>query len=134
VLQFAFLGDNDSPHRPHNYVNNCVAYTGTHDNNTLLGYVWELDDGTRKELLEYFGYTGADWNACYDTILRGMFASSAGLVILPIQDLLLYGSDTRFNKPGTTEDNWNYRITREQLLSIDKSKFLRWNRLYARTP
>ncbi|MBQ9552848.1 MAG: 4-alpha-glucanotransferase [Clostridia bacterium] len=134
VLQFAFLGDNDSPHRPHNYVNNCVAYTGTHDNNTLLGYVWELDDATRKELLEYFGYTGANWDACYDTILRGMFASSAGLLILPIQDLLLYGSDTRFNKPGTTEDNWNYRITKEQLLSIDRKKFRRWNQLYARIP
>ena len=134
VLQFAFLGDNDSPHRPHNYVNNCVAYTGTHDNNTLLGYVWELDDATRKELLEYFGYTGANWDACYDSILRAMFASSAGLLILPIQDLLLYGSDTRFNKPGTTEDNWNYRITKEQLLSIDKKKFRRWNQLYARLP
>ena len=63
-----------------------------------------------------------------------MFASSAGLLILPIQDLLLYGSDTRFNKPGTTEDNWNYRITKEQLLSIDRKKFRRWNQLYARTP
>ena len=131
VLQFAFLGDPDSPHLPHNYDNNCVAYTGTHDNNTLLGYVWEMDEGSRKRLLEYCGYKG-EWNACYDTVLRTMFASHAGLLILPVQDLLLYGSDTRFNKPGTAEGNWCYRITKDQLKQIDVRKFRRWNELYAR--
>ena len=99
VLQFGFLSDASSPHLPHNYINNCVAYTGTHDNNTLLGYVWELDESTRKRLLEYCGFKGSDWNSCYDDILRTIFASSAGLVILPVQDLLLYGSDTRLNTP-----------------------------------
>ena len=48
VFQFAFMGDKNSPHLPHNYPNHCVAYTGTHDNNTLLGYLWELDTKTRK--------------------------------------------------------------------------------------
>ena len=131
VLQFAFLGDPDSPHLPHNYDNNCVAYTGTHDNNTLLGYVWEMDESSRQRLLDYCGYKG-DWNACYDTVLRTMFASHAGLLILPVQDLLLYGSDTRFNKPGTAEGNWCYRITKDQLQQIDVKKFRRWNDLYAR--
>ena len=131
VLQFAFLGDPDSPHLPHNYDNNCVAYTGTHDNNTLLGYVWEMDESARQRLLDYCGYKG-DWNACYDTVLRTMFASHAGLLILPVQDLLLYGSDTRFNKPGTAEGNWCYRITKDQLQQIDVKKFRRWNDLYAR--
>ena len=132
VLQFAFLGDRNSPHLPHNYDNNCVAYTGTHDNNTLLGYVWELDEGTRKRLLAYCGYEGGNWDACYDTILRTMFESHAGLLVLPVQDLLLYGSDTRFNKPGVAEGNWSFRITKEQLSQVNVRKFREWNELYAR--
>ena len=132
VLQFGFLGDENSPHLPHNYDNNCVAYTGTHDNNTLLGYVWELDAPTRKKLLAYCGFEGENWDSCYNTVLRTMFASHAGLLILPVQDLLLYGSDTRFNKPGTSEDNWNYRITKDQLNTVDRKKFIEWNRLYGR--
>lgn len=132
VLQFGFLGDPDSPHLPHNYENNCVAYTGTHDNNTLLGYVWELTDENRRRLLAYCGYTGDDWNKSYNEILRTMFASAAGLLILPVQDLLLYGSDTRLNTPGRGTGNWSYRITREQLATVDKQKFRLWNELYAR--
>lgn len=132
VLQFGFLGDSSSPHLPHNFINNSVAYTGTHDNNTLLGYIWELDDITRKKVLDYCGFSGENWNLCYNEILRTMFASSAGLLILPVQDLLLYGSDTRLNTPGRAEGNWSYRITKEQLGTIDKAKFRKWNELYGR--
>ena len=131
VLQFAFLGDESSPHLPHNYDNNCVAYTGTHDNNTLLGYVWEQDDHTRRHLMEYCGFEG-DWNACYDAVLRTMFASHAGLLVLPVQDLLLYGRDTRINTPGVSSGNWSYRITKEQLNALSPAKFLSWNKLYGR--
>ena len=131
VLQFAFLGDEGSPHLPHNYDNNCVAYTGTHDNNTLLGYVWELDDATREKLMAYCGYEG-DWDACYNAVLRVMFASHAGLLILPVQDLLLYGSDTRINRPGSAAGNWSYRITKNQLGLLSPEKFRRWNKLYGR--
>lgn len=132
VLQFAFLGDPDSPHLPHNYDNHCIAYTGTHDNNTLLGYIWDLDDETRRHVLTYCGYFGYDWDNGYDEILRTMFQSHAGLLILPVQDLLLYGNDTRLNVPGTDEDNWSYRITKEQLDKIDRNKFFEWNKLYGR--
>lgn len=132
VLQFGFLGDRESPHLPHNYTHNCVAYTGTHDNNTLLGYVWELDENTRKELLDYCGYAGTDWDRGYDAILRTVFASHAGLLILPVQDLLLYGSDTRLNKPGVCDGNWSYRLTKDQLNAVDRDKFRTWNRLYGR--
>lgn len=132
VLQFGFQGDSDSPHLPHNYKNNCIAYTGTHDNNTLLGYVWELDADTRKRLLSYCGFEGADWNSCYDSVLRTMFASHAGLLILPVQDLLLYGSDTRLNVPGRSGGNWSYRITRGQLDGINRDKFRKWNSEYGR--
>lgn len=132
VFQFGFLSDSDTPHAPHNYINNCVAYTGTHDNNTLLGYVWELDEKTRRDMLEYCGYTDADWNRGYDAILKTMFQSNAGIVILPIQDLLGYGSDTRLNIPGKADGNWQFRITKQQLDEIDKSKFKKFNHIYRR--
>ena len=131
VLQFGFLGEENSPHLPHNYDENCVAYTGTHDNNTLLGFVWEMDDASRKALMEYCGYRG-DWDACYDAVLRTMFASHAGLLMLPVQDLLLYGRDTRINSPGKSAGNWSYRITKAQLASLSTEKFRRWNQIYGR--
>ena len=133
VLQFGFLGDENSPHLPHNYGEDCVAYTGTHDNNTLLGFVWEIDESTRRRLFSYCGYAGGDWDHCYDSIMRTMFASHAGLLILPVQDLLFYGSDTRFNTPGKSDGNWAYRLTRDQLRHIDRAKFREWNRLYGRS-
>ena len=132
VLQFGFLSFDDNSHLPHNYVKNCVAYTGTHDNNTLLGYLWELDADKKKYLLEYCGYESDNWEGGFDSIVRTLYQSSADTVILPIQDLLKYGSDTRLNTPGTSENNWLYRITKEQLLSIDKEKYRRLNKLYKR--
>ena len=132
VLQFAFMGDKNSIHLPHNYPENCIAYTGTHDNNTLLGYVWEIDEQTRRTLFAYCGYSGGDWDHAYDSLMRTMFASHAGLLILPVQDLLFYGSDTRFNTPGKSDGNWSYRLTRDQLRNIDRSKLREWNRLYGR--
>ena len=131
VLQFAFLGDDGSTHLPHNYDNHCVAYTGTHDNNTLLGYVWDQDDATREKIMRYCGFEG-DWDSSYDAILRVMFASHAGLLILPVQDMLQYGSDTRLNTPGNSDGNWSYRLTQEQLQKVSTQKFLDWNRLYGR--
>lgn len=132
VFQFAFLGDCESPHLPHNYIDNCVAYTGTHDNNTLLGYIWEQDSETRKKILSYCGYDSPDWDAGYDSILRTMLQSHAGLVIFPVQDLLLFGSDTRMNKPGIGSGNWSYRIAEYQIKNLDRGKFRSWNRLYGR--
>ncbi|MBQ9805668.1 MAG: 4-alpha-glucanotransferase [Clostridia bacterium] len=131
VLQFAFLGDENTPHLPHNYENNCVAYTGTHDNNTLLGYVWELDDETRRRLMEYCGYEG-DFDRCYGEVLRTMFASHAGLLVLPVQDLLYFGRDTRLNRPGDSDGNWSWRLTREQAAHIPTKQLAHLNRLYGR--
>lgn len=132
VMQFGFLNDEDSVHLPHNYPKDCVAYTGTHDNNTLLGFVWELDEKKRQRLLDYVGFKGDDWGSCYDDILRTMLASHADTVIFPIQDLLLYGSDTRFNTPGKTFGNWGFRLTKDQLSGLNTDKFLKWNTLFSR--
>lgn len=132
VLQFGFLGDDNSPHAPHNYVSNSVAYTGTHDNNTLLGFVWELDPTTRRRVFDYCGYAGDNLDESYDHLLRTMFASHAGVLMLPVQDLLLFGRDTRINKPGIADGNWSYRVTKAQFESINRDKFKYWNKLYCR--
>jgi 4-alpha-glucanotransferase len=91
-----------------------------------------MDNAQRRQLFDYMGYHGDHIDGCYDHILRTMFASHAGLLILPVQDLLLYGSDTRFNTPGRAEGNWAYRVTADQLASIDRLRFRRMNRLYGR--
>ena len=132
VFQFAFLGDKETPHLPHNYIKNCISYTGTHDNNTLLGYVWELDADTRKQVFEYCNCETDDWNHGCIMIIKTMMASHSDTVILPIQDIFVYGADTRMNTPGTSKSNWSYRITRDQLSSVDRRTFRHLNSLYGR--
>ncbi len=132
VFQFAFTGDCASPHLPHNYIENCVAYTGTHDNNTLLGHIWEIDEKTREKIFSYCSYRGSDWSEACGYVVEELLRSHAGLAILPIQDLLVYGADTRMNVPGCADGNWGYRLTREQLDSIDREKYNRLNRLFGR--
>lgn len=132
VFQFAFFGDPASPHLPYNYPKNLVAYTGTHDNNTLLGYMWEQSEETRRRILSYCNYEDANWNRCYDSILKTMLASHADLVIFPLQDLLHYGSDCRMNTPGRAEGNWAWRVTEEQLDSLSWSTTHAWMELYGR--
>ena len=132
VMQFAFLGDPKSPHLPHNYPKNCVAYSGTHDNNTLLGYVWEMPPESRKRLLSYCNCPSAEWREACEQIVKTLMASHSDTVIFPIQDLFAYGSDTRMNTPGTAENNWAYRITRDQLAALDTSKLHFYNELYGR--
>lgn len=131
VFQFGFPDSPDTVHRMHNYINNCVAYTGTHDNNTLLGYLFELDEGARREIFHYIGEENSIENGCRK-IIRQMFTSSAGLCIFPLQDLLFYGADTRMNIPGLAEGNWSYRVTREQLDSIDREYLKKLNLISGR--
>ena len=132
VFQFAFLGDRESPHLPHNYIKNCISYTGTHDNNTLLGYIWEMDEGTRRQVFEYCNCETDDWNRGCVMVIKTMMASHSDTVIFPIQDIFVYGADTRMNTPGTSDSNWAYRITKDQLSCVDREKFLRLNKLYGR--
>lgn len=132
IFQFAFLSDDDSLHQPHNYIKNSIAYTGTHDNNTIFGYLWECSDGERKRMLEYCNFTGTDWGKATPDLIRTVFASVSSLVVIPIQDFLMYGSDTRINTPGVADGNWSYRVTKEQLQSADRQFFKDLNRIYKR--
>lgn len=132
VMPFGFLGEENSIHMPHNYPKNCIAYTGTHDNNTLLGFIWESNDNDRRRLFDYCNADLDNWEASYEKVIKMVLASAAGTVILPIQDLLRFGSDTRMNIPGKPVGNWQYRITRENLESIDRGKYAYLNKLYGR--
>ncbi len=132
VFEFAFLGDKNSVHLPHNYINNSVAYTGTHDNNTLLGYLFECDSHTRAKIFEYCTYTGNSIDEGVRFIIKTLFASSAGLIIFPIQDVLGFGADTRMNTPGKSLGNWAYRVSEEQILHVDKGYYRGLSELYSR--
>ena len=137
VIQFGF-GGGESLHMPHCYPANCVAYTGTHDNNTMLGWLWETPPGEKKHLLDYCRFTGQDpleggprSRALHD-IITTLWQSAARIAILPIQDVLGYGGDTRMNIPGKAEGNWRFRITRESLEPTDAGFFRYLNQLYVR--
>lgn len=138
VMQFAFLGQNDGMHLPHNYLPNTVAYTGTHDNNTLLGYLWELTPENRRYCLDYCGFEGSTWkeggsqNPAIRAILRTLWASPAQLIVVPVQDLLGYGSDTKMNRPGIAEGNWSYRLTEEAFGQLHADTYRRLSILYNR--
>ncbi|MCL2013621.1 MAG: 4-alpha-glucanotransferase [Oscillospiraceae bacterium] len=138
VMQFGFMDGSDSVHLPHNYIENTVAYIGTHDNNTLLGWLWELVPEAREWVLDYCGYTNGDWSSggagagAIRSVIRALYLSAAGVVILTIQDLCGYGRDTRINIPGKSENNWAFRITEEQLGTIDKSWIIKMNKTYKR--
>ena len=111
-----------------------MAYSGTHDNNTLLGYLWELGDDVRRRVFSYCGFEKEDWNCqeSYRAVLHTLLGSPADVVILPLQGLLLYGADTRMNVPGRSGGNWLWRVTKEQVETVDTEWFLRQNRLFGR--
>lgn len=125
ILQFAFGSDTQAPSfLPHAYSRDCVAYTGTHDNDTSAGWFHERGgeassrspaeaERERKLALDYLGTSGAEihWE-----LIREIYKSVASLAIVPAQDLLGLGSEARMNRPGSAEGNWEWRL-REGLLT-----------------
>ncbi|WP_231940822.1 4-alpha-glucanotransferase [Acidihalobacter aeolianus] len=111
ILQFAFDSDADNPYLPHNFIQNCVVYTGTHDNDTTLGWFEGRTLDARKRILDYLGNPGEPMPAA---LIRTAMASVASLAVVPMQDLLGLGSEHRMNTPGTSaEVNWRWRFTWE---------------------
>ena len=112
VLQFGFDGSPDNPHLTHNHWRRDLVYTGTHDNDTTLGWYYSLDDQTRNYVNRYLGSDGQDmpW-----PMIRAVFASVSSLAVVPLQDFLGLGSEARFNTPGTTENNWAWQLDWSQL-------------------
>jgi 4-alpha-glucanotransferase len=107
VLQFAFDGSPSNPHLPTNHVANSVVYTGTHDNDTAVGWFAGLDAPTQALVREQLGAGGLDMP---EALIEAAYASRAQLAVIPMQDLLGLGSAARMNTPGTTEGNWQWRF------------------------
>ncbi len=107
VLQFAFDGDPHNGYLPHNHRRRAVAYIGTHDNNTALGWWREAGDQVRHRVRTYFGVDGHDivWD-----LIRAALASTADRAVITAQDVLALGAEARMNTPGLTVDNWNWRL------------------------
>ncbi len=111
VLQFGFDYFDDNPHKPQNVRSNTVYYTGTHDNDTLLGWFDSLDKDAQQHVMQVLGIdTPASGMEVTDAMLDTIFASRALLAIIPLQDLLHLGSAARMNTPGTVEGNWAWRF------------------------
>ena len=107
VLQFGFGGGPCNPFLPHNYVRNAIAYTGTHDNDTTVGWFAALDKKLRKQAVEYAPGLDADPAG---VLTRLAWQSVADLAITPAQDVLRLGSEARMNTPGTDRGNWTWRL------------------------
>ena len=137
VMQFAFITDDNTPHLPYNYSEKTIGYTGTHDNNTILGWLWESSEESRRYALSYCNFQG-DWgmggaqSPSIRAIIRTLWQSGAILAIVPVQDLCGFGADTCMNHPGVAEGNWCFRLTESSLLSIDRGYYKELNRLYKR--
>ncbi|MGR9052491.1 MAG: 4-alpha-glucanotransferase [Gammaproteobacteria bacterium] len=112
ILQFAFNGDHENPYLPGNFDKNCVVYTGTHDNNTTLGWFNETNDGEKAYIYEYLGHPSTPMPFA---LVQAALSSVANLAVIPMQDVLELGAEHRMNIPGTTENNWKWRFNWSQL-------------------
>ena len=130
VLQFAFDSSEENDYLPHNYDKNCIVYTGTHDNETVIGWFENAKEEDKKYVLEYINSNGE--NISWD-LIRAAWASVANIAITPMQDLLGLGGDARMNLPGSTVNNWEWRMNKEQINDGLEEKLARITELYGRT-
>jgi 4-alpha-glucanotransferase len=124
VLQFAFDGHPDNPHLPENYVENSVAYTGTHDNPTTRGWFEDLPDEQRQNLWKYLKRPAGTPRDCAPALMELAWSSRAALAIAPLQDLLNLGKEARMNVPGRGAGNWRWRST-ENMMSDPAFEWVR---------
>lgn len=123
ILQFAFDSDAENLYLPHNFTSsNCVVFTGTHDNNTSLG--WYLEDATEETRARVRRYARTDGGEIHWDMIRLALSSTARMAILPLQDLLGFGGDCRMNRPGTVRGNWAWRCA-SRFLTNDLARRLR---------
>ncbi len=130
VLQFAFDGSADNDYLPHNYTANSVVYTGTHDNDTTLGWYESLgrkDKAFAKRYLNITGRKDVEWN-----FIRAAFGSVADTAIIPMQDYLGLGAEARINIPSTLGLNWKWRMLPGQLTDGLAEDILNLTKLYGR--
>jgi 4-alpha-glucanotransferase len=131
VLQFAFGSGPNNPYLPHNYPRACVVYTGTHDNDTTLGWFAHLSPEERADVLDYLGTDGHDivWD-----LIRLAYSSVATLAIIPLQDILGLDSSARMNVPSRASGNWAWRFTWEMVQESALQRIAHLAYIYGRSP
>jgi len=117
VLQFAFGGDDTNAYLPHNITKNTVVYTGTHDNDTTIGWYQAQNEALRDHVRRYLGVSGKD--IAYD-LVRGAIKTTANLAVVPLQDLMRLDSGARLNTPGSPNGNWQWRFQDGQLQELTR--------------
>jgi len=129
IAQFGFDRVEANPHALHRWTENSVGYTGTHDNDTLLGWFRDLDGETRQFVADY---VGSSHEQAVTALTRAVLGSVAHLVIVPMQDLLELGAEARMNLPGTIVGNWLWRFSWQEAPPWLADRCRRWNHLYGR--
>jgi 4-alpha-glucanotransferase len=129
ILQFAFSGGGNNPYLPFHHTRDSVVYTGTHDNDTTLGWYISLDDTQRALVDDYLGHSREvmPW-----PIIRSALASRANLAVIPMQDVLGLDSSHRMNTPGTAADNWCWRFRWEDVEQDTAERLLHRINIYGR--
>lgn len=130
VLQFGFDGDPANLHLPHAHSADSVVYTGTHDNDTTVGWYASLDARARDHVRRYLGRADHE---VHDAMQRAALASVGVLAVLPMQDILQLGSEARLNRPGTTTGNWGWRLPLQTLTPELAGRYRDFNQLYDRS-
>ncbi|HEY1890606.1 MAG TPA: 4-alpha-glucanotransferase [Steroidobacteraceae bacterium] len=129
VLQFAFGGDGNNPHLPHMHEHDSVIYTGTHDNDTTLGWYSSLDEETRHRVDSVLR---AAPGTMPEALIREALASVGQLAVIPAQDILGLGPEARLNTPGTVHGNWRWTLPTDALTAERARHFAQLNAMYGR--
>lgn len=132
VLQFAFDGDNTNPHLPYHHKVEDIVYTGTHDNDTTLGWISNNDNYNKDFFEDYAGVNSNEKELGTLAMMRLAMSSVSFLCVLPLQDLLMLDSSSRMNSPGTIGGNWKWRFDWKQVKPDLIEKMNRFMTLYQR--
>lgn len=131
VLQFAFDDTSANNFLPHNHIQNSVVYTGTHDNQTTVGWFADRPEEIKQFILSYLG--SHDANFFHWQLIRVAMASVANTVLIPMQDILgLNDAEGRMNTPGEAEGNWSWRFQESDMQSEIQASLKHWTQLYHR--
>ena len=129
VLQFGFGGEDG--YLPHNYTGHTIAYTGNHDTQTMQGWLDSADEEAVEAARSYLNLTEEE--GYVNGLIRGVFASSSNLAIIPVQDLLGLDDSARFNVPSTIGGNWEWRLTQDALKKEHSKQLKNLNERYGRS-
>jgi 4-alpha-glucanotransferase len=129
IMVFAFADDATNEFLPHNYVPNCIVYTGTHDNDTAVGWYQRVADQERDHARRYLARSGEDiaWD-----LIRAAWSSVAVFALAPMQDIFSLDNSARMNYPSRPSGNWTWRMSAESVLLVLKTRLKEYNLLYGR--